>query len=218
MICIERNEEYERAYEITINKDELQTILDLIVKMGSYKETGRFRAADDSEPDFENYCFVKGETLPNGSPAFEDIISFFRYKSNGQDGFQNDAIGVEGTKIILPKLAYIIEGLIHDNSDSVRDFILYPYDDELVSIDERIQNANAAVNHIDNADYSRKVNALGILRDLFDKKNKHEYFDVEFLKRMFNQAANAVSYQQISETTYTKGEKKLLKDFIPHIG
>ena len=209
MNYIEKREDYERVYNVTVNKEELQNILNLLVKLCSYKMTGIFDASYGSELDVENKVFTSGETLPDGSSRFEDIKKVYPPDHHSEN------IRVFGTQVVAPHLAYIIKGLINEDEKSLRDFLSYKDSDELVSIDEKIRRANDAVNHVDNSDYSRKVAALGNLRDLFDQKNNKEFFNTDLLRDLYEKATCAISFQQISETSFKKGEMKLIRDYVP---
>ncbi len=195
MNYIERNEECERVYEISFDRSQLESLKHTIIRFGSYE-------TDEAVPL---------PVPPLGAPFDEDIydstLSFDSKK--GEDE--------ASTKKVEPVLASIVGRLLDGYPNSIYDLICYRDSEELVSIDERIRRANNDVNSIENSDYVRKVKALDKLRDLFNQREKHEYFDADFLMKMYNDVLSAISYQLISETTYKKGEKKLLLNYIPSL-
>ena len=210
MEFIEKIDNVERIYLVRYDDEKLKKLLDEIIKKASYKIDGTFTAPHDAK--FNNGIFTYGACLPNGDPMYENIKRIYRYTSTGTYSYHNDSIAVEGTKVTPPQLAFIIDGILSNDSDSLYAFLNYLNNEELISIDEKITTANKAVNEIDNFDFDRKINSLNILKKFYNDKKEKKYFDVKLLKKYYLQARSLFELQLVSEKYVKHGGKILLKD------
>lgn len=199
MKFIEKKDNFERTYIVNYDKKELKRLLNELVKKTSYKVDGKFNAPRNAS--FKDNVFTSGASLPNGDPMYENIKSIYRYTSNGPYSYRYDSIAVEGTQVIPPELAFIIERILSDEPDSIYEFLNYGTHDELVPIDEKITAANKTVDGIDNFDFDKKINELNKLKNLCEKRKLKLYFDTELLKHYYSQACDLINLQLISEKT-----------------
>lgn len=212
MEFIEKSDNVERVYSVYYDCEKLKELLDEIVRKASYKTDGKFTAPYNAS--FEDNAFTSGASLPNGDPMYENIKRIYRYTSNGPYSYYADSIAVEGTKVTPPELAFIIERILSEDSDSIYEFLNYITHDELVSIDEKIAVADKVVDEIDNFDVDKKINALNNLKQFCEDKKSKEYFDVELLKQYYQQARSLIELQLVSERTIkNSSDRVLLKDY-----
>lgn len=214
MEFIEKSDNVERVYSVYYDCEKLKELLDEIVRKASYKTDGKFTAPYNAS--FEGNAFTSGASLPNGDPMYENIKRIYRYTSNGPYSYHDDSIAVEGTKVTPPELAFIIERILSEDSDSIYEFLNYTTHDELVPIDEKIAAADKAVDEIDNFDVDKKINALNSLKQFCEDKKSKEYFDAELLKQYYLQARSLIELQLVSEKTMKSSSGRvLLKDYKP---
>lgn len=214
MKFIEKSDNVERVYSVYYDCEKLKELLDEIVRKTSYKTDGEFTAPYNAS--FEGNAFTSGASLPNGDPMYENIKRIYRYTSNGPYSYHDDSIAVEGTKVTPPELAFIIERILSENSDSIYEFLNYTTHDELVPINEKIAVADKVVDEIDNFDVDKKINALNNLKQFCEYKKSKEYFDAELLKQYYLQARSLIELQLVSEKTMKNSSGRvLLKDYKP---
>ena len=213
MEYIEKNETTERVYSVYIDREKLKDLLDEIIKKTSYRENGTFTAPYNAS--FKENVFTFGANLPNGDPMYENIKRIYRYTSDEPYSYHNDSIGVEGTQVTPPKLAFIIEDILSGEEQSIYSFINYPNHQELISIDEKISAANKAVDEISNFNVRDKISALTRLNKHILDKEAQRYFDVELLKKYYSQACLLIELQLVSEKNIKNSGKILLRDHKP---
>lgn len=182
----EKSNNVERVYSVYYDNKKLKELLDKIVRKASYKIDGEFTAPYNAS--FEGNTFTSRATLPNGDPMYENIKRIYCYTS-------------------------IIEGILHEDPNSIYAFLNYETHDELVPIDEKIAIVNKTVDEIDNFEFDQKVNALNNLKQLCEDKKSKKYFDVELLKQYYSQACSLLELQLVSEKTIKNGDRILLKDY-----
>lgn len=209
----EYNDIIERVYSVYYDSEKLKKLLDEIIKNVSYKTEGTFTAPSDAK--FEGNRFISGADLPNGDPMFENIKRIYRYTSDEPWSYHDDSIGVEGTKVTIPCLAFIVGNILADEPNSIYQFLNYPADDELIPIDEKIETTNKIINETDNFDFDNKIDALNHLKSLYEKKQNKEYFDVELLKHYYLQARSLFELELVSEKIMKKGDRLSLNDYKP---
>lgn len=213
MEFIETNDTIERVYSVYYDSEKLKKLLDEIIKNVSYKTEGTFTAPSDAK--FEGNRFISGADLPNGDPMYENINRIYRYTSDEPWSYPYDSIGVEGTQVTPPELAFIIVSILADEPNSIYEFLNYPADDELIPMDEKIETTNKIINETDNFDFDNKIDALNYLKSLYEKKQNKEYFDVELLKHYYLQARSLFELELVSEKIMKKGDKVTLNDYKP---
>ena len=191
----------------------LKELLNEVVRNASYRTDGTFTAPYNAS--FEGNVFTSGADLPNGDPMYENIKRIYRFTSKGPCSYHDDSIAVEGTQVTPPELAFIIEKILSNESNSIYKFLNYANHEELVPIDEKIAAANKAVDEIDNFDFDKKINALNSLKRFCENKKGKEYFDVELLKKYYLQACSLFELELVSEKTIKNGGRILLKDYKP---
>ncbi len=189
MEFIDKSKKEERVYEIIFDREKLKLILDEIVKYTSYRVSGEFRSPDRIK--FEGHNIIKGASLPNGEPMFQDITRIW---------WGGDAHYIKGVKIIPPKLATIIEGILNGHEGSFRAFIKYETEYELISIDEKIAAAKLDAEMIDESKPDAKIKALKRIEKLYLEKRDNRYFNTDLLKDYYNLARSLFKLHLVKET------------------
>ena len=213
MEFIEKSDNIERVYLVYYDDKKLKELLNEVVRNASYRTDGTFTAPYNAS--FEGNVFTSGADLPNGDPMYENIKRIYRFTSKGPYSYHDDSIAVEGTQVTPPELAFIIEKILSNETNSIYKFLNYANHEELVPIDEKIAAANKAVDEIDNFDFDKKINALNSLKRFCENKKGKEYFDVELLKKYYLQACSLFELELVSEKTIKNGGRILLKDYKP---
>lgn len=194
----------ESTYEV--NTSGLKDVLKSVMKTCCYKAVGSFDLKYSGwsiKIDPKTNKVISGAKLPCGITEYVDIKSYNYYTYDEHD----DAIVINGTRIVAPRLAYILQGLISGKKeyDSQKDwidqFMDYVNDPELIPIDERIAKQNEIVNSIDNSNPEAKIEALKQLKELLDRKKKLEYVNPEGLREFYNLAKELIQFKLISKTT-----------------
>ena len=213
MEYVEKDNNIERTYSVSFNRYDLTTLLDDLIKNVNYKTEGTHTFySGEIKIDLDERKAISGDKFPNGTSCFERIDRVYRCTSSGPYSYHGDSVAIEGVKITIPKLAYLIDDLFNNREDSVDSIIKYAESDELIPIDERICSANDKVDSIDNFEFDKKIRALNELRELCQKKKNHEYFDTELLKEYYLKALSIIELKQTSEKVTKSGIKVALKD------
>ena len=112
MEYIEKKGNVERVYEVLYDKEKLKELLDKIVRTASYREQGTHIIL--AGPKYENNKFEEGQEpkLLNGDPRFENITSLSEWSSDGIYSYHGDSIQIKGTKVVPPRLEYIIYNIL----------------------------------------------------------------------------------------------------------
>lgn len=212
MQLIDKKDNYERVYEVIINHEELTELLNKLVKNVSYRCNGEFVESRSTKVDTMNNTVDL--CLPNGDSVYENITNT-RVKSEDCSPceYYDAPYAIKGTKVVAPKLAYIIKGLLNGDERSLNDIVNYKSDSELISIDEQITLCDYKIDKISNSKCDEKINALKELKDLYYRKENKQYFDIELLKCFYERACCFIELKLISEKTYKNVKPILLKDF-----
>lgn len=194
-------ENVEKIYEVKFNEKELKDLLDRIVVNASYKVHGKF-------------CYHESyiDKLPNGDPMYINITNEHRCTSETQGSYPFDSIAFTGTKIVPPKLAYIIAGILKGDEDSIQSLLEYRNSDELIPIQNKINSANDKVNNISNYEFGRKIEALKKLEELCNDENENKFFDIPKLEYYYSVSLKTIELQLISEKCFKTGETVKLKN------
>ena len=212
MQLVEKKDNVERVYDVIVYNDKLTNLLDELVKNASYRCNGEFVENRDTKIDSIN---KKVDLfLPNGDNVYEDITGT-RVKCEDRSPYEyyDAPYVIRGTKVVAPRLAYIIKGLIDNDDRCLDDMLNYKNNSELVSIDEQILLSDCKVDRIGNSKCDEKINALKELKDLYYRKENKQYFDIELLKCFYERACCFIELKLISEKTYKNVKPILLKDF-----
>ena len=214
MQYIEKNNNIESVYNVYCNEEELSRILNEIIERINYEQEGTFTLSYNARVDYEKNKIISGEYLPNGKPEYKNIKRIYPFNSNNTYGYHDDSIAVEGTKVIVPYLAYIIKRILRKEINSIGSFIDYKNSDELVSIDEKIAMLNDKINKMDNDDPNKKIALLKELKELLNAKRDHRFFDAELLRKYYDLASREIAVQLISKRVImNNSDKILLKNF-----
>jgi len=215
MNYIEKKDNIEKEYDVSFSKTSMWGVLHRLVRQGSYRVKGDFDLPDSVKNEVTKDNIHTKVILANNDPMYEDVEKIYKYTSNSMCSYHDDTTAVTGTKVVAPKLARIIRGMIEDMPTSLYDFLLYDSDEELVPIDEKIARANAKVDSIDNSNYEEKINALKELGDLCKAKENGEYFDPELIKSCYKEAYNLLELSLVRETRTGLHSKMLMKNLRP---
>lgn len=212
MQLIEKKDNYERVYEVKIYNEELTNLLDDLVKNASYRCNGEFIESRDNKVDTINNKVDL--FLPNGDDVYENITNT-RVKCEDRSPYEyyDAPYEIKGTKVVAPKLAYIIKGLLNNDERWLDSILKYKSNSELISIDEQITLCDYRIDKINNCNFDEKISALENLKALYNRKANKEYFDVELLKCFYERACCYIELKLISEKTYKSSKPILLKDY-----
>ena len=180
------------TFVANFDRKRLEKVLNEIVKKTSY------RINFNEERSFS----IRTEKLPNGDDKYENIRI---------GHVQDRPCIIEGTEIVSPRLAYIIEEILLGNPDSLNDLIDYKDNIELIPIDNRIDNINTIVNSLNNFDFDNKIAALKSLKNLCEKKAASQYFDAKVLKEYYFQVSSIIKIRLANEKPDSISDKKLTK-------
>ena len=214
MEYVEKDKNIERTYSVSFNRYDLTALLDNLIKNVNYKTEGTHTFySDEIKIDLDERKAISGDKFPNGSSCFERIDRVYRCSSSGPYSYHGDSVAVEGVKITIPKLAYLINDLINNREGSVDSIIKYAESDELIPIDDRICRVNDKIDSIDNFEFDKKISALNELKELCQKKKNHEYFNTELLKDYYLKVLGIIELNLTSEKVTKSGIKVALKDY-----
>ena len=180
------------TFVANFDRKRLEKVLNEIVKKTSY------RINFNEERSFS----IRTEKLPNGDDKYENIRI---------GHVQDRPCIIEGTEIVSPRLAYIIEEILLGNPDSLNDLIDYKDNIELIPIDNRIDNINTIVNSLNNFDFDNKIAALKSLKNLCEKKAASQYFDAKVLQEYYFQVSSIIKIRLANEKPDSISDKKLTK-------
>ncbi len=215
MNYIEKKDNIEKEYDVNFSKTSMWAVLHRLVRQGSYRVSGDFDLPDSVKNEVTIDNIHKKVILANNDPMYENVKKVFKYTSNSMGSYPYDTKAVTGTKVVAPKLAMHIRGMIEGLPTSLYDFLLYDSDEELIPIDEKIERANAKVDSIDNANYEDKIKALNELGALYKAKENGEYFDPEIIKSCYKEAYDLLELSLVRETRTGLHSKMLLKNLRP---
>ena len=174
-----------KCYSVSFNTNELEELLNEIVRNGSYRTNGTFVAPYDVEADVTNNKIISGAELPNGDPIFENIVKVYNYTYGKPFVYDKDSINVKGTKVTPPYLAYIIKSVLSGDKNGISRFVGYRNSDELISIDDKIASVNKLINDTGNFDFDKKIDSLNVLKRLCNQKKNNQHFDAELLNKYY---------------------------------
>lgn len=98
-----------------------------------------------------------------------------------------------------PRLSRIINDFLQDDPNAMQKLLDYQNDKDFISIDEKIKLATEKLNVIDIFDVDNKLLALNELRNLYEAKKCHWYFNVELLKQYYLRVCSSIKLKSISE-------------------
>lgn len=174
-----------QVHQYYFDEEELANLLDEIIHNCSYVVHGSFKVPYDAKVDFHKQEIIEGATLPNNEPLFINIESLYPFSSHsGLIHYENDSIGVIGTKVCVPQLAYIINEILRNNPEGIIRLEDYSRSDELIDIDDKIVIIGDDIDK---------------LRELRDKKCKGQYFDSKLLKEFYQRLCELIKVGLISE-------------------
>lgn len=196
----------EILFDVQYDADKLKDLLDRIVKKASYREKGSFTAPYYAR--YEDNKFIDDIVLPNGDSMYEDIERIYSFD-------HGDYIQVVGVEVTPPRLAYIIDGILKNNEESIHDLKNYRANPEFIPITERIAKADKEIDKISNLDTDNKIGALERLKVLCENKKKGKYFDTQLLANFYREALSLIDLSIVKETVVTERKGKiLLKNYL----
>lgn len=139
------------------------------------------------------------DKLPDGSPRYVNLKRRIKYTKHGLDYMY------EGTEVVVPELAYIIQEFIqNEDVESLQSLFDYKHSNDLISIDNQISGLNTIIDSLDNFNFNAKMHALKSLKELCEKKKAGQYFDAELLQDYYLEAMNSISFVLKSEESIIK--------------
>ena len=184
-----------------VSTDGLKELLQSVMNACCYKAIGTYDLKYSGwsiKIDPKTNKITSGPKLPCGITEYIDIKNYRYYTYEEHD----DSLEITGTKIVAPRLAYILQDILSGKNGSIEEFMAYADDPELIPIDERIEKQNRKVNSIDNLEPEEKMAALKELKELLDRKKKLEYVSSDSLRNFYNLAKEVIQLKLISRTTF----------------
>lgn len=211
---VEKSNNLEKVYDVYINEEQLKKLLDEIVRKTSYIVKGLFlEYAFDLEVDIKRKKILSGAELPNGDPKYINIEKMYRCESDSPVSYHDDSIAIEGEKVVPPQLASVICNLLCEKKGSINEFLIYGNNDELISIDQKIESLDKSINEINNFNTDEKIKQLKMLKYLCLKKKDNEVYDVNLLREYYLNAYELIELKLISEKRLLDSESVSLKTF-----
>ena len=204
-----------KIYSVHFVKDQLNDILNGVCREACYKVKDD-RHDMPSGAKWEKNKIIDGAKLPNGDPMFININSIYEYASNGGYSYHNDSVGIDGTKVVVPKLAYILVDIINKKDCCLKELLDYANSPELVSIDKKISILNDKINKCSNTNYDEKIGLLEKMKELCEKKKNNHFFNASLLTTYYEETCSTILLE-LEEEIVTKtnvDEKVKLKDFL----
>ena len=193
----------EYVYDVLFDTKALQLLLNEIVRKCSYGAIGEYNfdyGASDLRNETDGIKMV-GHDLINGDPQYVNIQWFSHYRYEDP----SDSVSICGTKIIQPKLADIVYGIINKKHASLEGLIDYPNNDELIPIDEQITSLNNGIKALGDFDIDDKISALNKLKELVYRKANNEFFNPELLKTYYERVLQLISLKLKETITHHDG-------------
>ena len=98
-----------------------------------------------------------------------------------------------------PGLSGIINDFLQGDPNAIQKLLDYQNDKDFINIDEKIKLVTEKLNVIDIFDIDNKLSALNELRNLYEAKKCHWYFNVELLKQYYLRVCSSIKLKSISE-------------------
>ncbi|MBR2828494.1 MAG: hypothetical protein IKE70_04615 [Bacilli bacterium] len=208
MYYIEVDDFVERTYSVSFDKDELEKLLDTIVKTSSYRVEGKFEVAGIKSKKGLSHI-----TLMNGDPLYENVQNSYNQSGYDELGDREEFLSFTASKVVPPHLSTLVHDILEEKEESLSNLLEYDNSEELIPIDEIITRQLDKVNEIDNFDFDNKIQALEELKKLVFAKKNHHYYDVDLLKKLYSESLSIIGLELVSEKVTKKGDKILLKEY-----
>ena len=209
------NGNVKKIYSVHFDNEKLEDVLNGVCREACYKVKDE-RLEMPSGAKWKENKIIDGAKLPNGDPMFININSIYEYTSNGGYSYPNDSLGIDGTKLIVPKLAYILADLIDNKEGSLKEFLDYEHSPELISIDKKISILSARIDNVNNENYNRKIELLEQMKELCENKKNNHFFNASLLAIYYEEACSIIELHLEKEiiTQRITDEKIKIKDFL----
>lgn len=202
-----------RVYNIVYDKEKLEELLNKIVRECSYKIEGEF-TLKVSEVKYgydkdRSYGIRKLPSLLNGDPMYQDIIKV----EDDFDGLSRERVFVNGSKVILPKLAYIIFSILNGDVDAIKLLVEYASDDEIKPIEVIITKKIERLSEIKtdlNSNIDELIEISKQLTELGERKKEGHFFNLVSLNKCYLEAIGSINCELISEIRKPSGPIKKL--------
>ena len=204
-----------KIYSIHFDKEELTDVLNQVCREACYKVKDD-RHGMPSGAKYEGNEIISGAELPNGDPMFININKIYTYTSGGPQSYHDDSVGIDGVKVIVPGLAYILADLLTNESADLQAFLNYEKSADLISIDEKISILSDEIDKCSNMNYDKKIQLLEAMKTLCEKKEKNQFINAYLLKLYYEKACSIIELHLEEEIITEKkcDEKVKLKDFL----
>ena len=183
--------------------------IDKIVQEASYLFEADYCIPDFDETDVKTFDYYKsiGEPMPRltkptlytFNPKYVNITEL----ADGYDG----RLHFHGSKLVPPKLAEVVHNLLYDHRDGLIKFLDYENDEELISIDEEMEDLERRANELNTAEeLDEKLRLLSLLQCRRAAKSRGEFYDVEKLKRLYEQLGSMLYLKTMDENEVPYGD------------
>lgn len=197
-------------YKVIYEKEKLEELLNKIVRECSYKVKGKFKYRYGEISYISNpYRITKGPLLPNGEDIYQDIIKI----EDDFDGLSIENVTIEGARVIVPKLAMIVASILNGNIKSLNLLQAYVDNDELISIDMKINAKINELREIINAtevEIDKFIEVSTELKELRNNQKENQCFNTVLLNRYYFEVVNLISYELVSKTIKHSGPVRRL--------
>ena len=202
-----------RVYNIVYDKEKLEELLNKIVRECSYKIEGEF-TLKVSEVKYgydkdRSYGIRKLPSLLNGDPMYQDTTKV----CDDYDGLSRERVFVNGSKVILPKLAYIIFSILNGDVDAIKLLVEYASDDEIKPIEVIITKKIERLSEIKtdlNSNIDELIEISKQLTELGERKKEGHFFNLVSLNKCYLEAIGSINCELISEIRKPSGPIKKL--------
>ena len=202
-----------RVYNVVYDKEKLEELLNKIVRECSYKVKGEF-TLKVSEVIYgydkdRSYGIRKLPSLLNGDPMYQDIIKV----EDDFDGLSRERVFVNGSKVILPKLAYIIFSILNGDVDAIKLLVEYASDDEIKPIEVIITKKIERLSEIKtdlNSNIDELIEISKQLTELGERKKEGHYLNLVSLNKCYLEAIGLINCELISEIKKPSGPVRKL--------
>lgn len=202
-----------RIYNVVYDKEKLEELLNKIVRECSYKIKGEFtlKVSEVIYGYSRDKCWgIRSlPSLLNGDPMYQDTTKV----CDDYDGLSRERVFVNGSKVIVPKLAYIIFSILNGDVDAIKLLVEYASDDEIKPIEVIITKKIERLLEIKtdlNSNIDELIEISKQLTELGERKKEGHFFNLVSLNKCYLEAIGSINCELISEIRKPSGPIKKL--------
>ena len=187
-----------KKYNVYVNLEELCILNNEIRDKLAYEVSGEYWLTRDDEV---KKAFDQMEKSGDNEPVYTfDYVDGPLYRNITNTFVINTGCGkiinFYGGRVVFPRLVRIISDIFtYSNEKSIAAFLDYLNQDEVVSIDEKIDTINKRLNGVKSELYTDSD--VKLLADLYLKKANGYYFNVELLKEYYAKARSMFVFREL---------------------